>query len=101
MFYNTNQIKELAQDCGSHFFDSSAMRWFASPTHERVYGGRYFVTSEQHDGSEVWDGQRRYTIRSFEYADGRVTIDTVGDFGAYKTSAEAHRAAAKLVEAKV
>ena len=101
MFYNTYQIKELARDCGNHFFDPGSTRFFQSRTHERVYGGRYFVTSEQHDGPEVWGGARRYTIRSFDYTEGVVTIDTVGDFGFYETSADAHRAAAKLAEAKV
>ena len=98
MFHNTYQIKELARDCGNHFFDPTAMRWFGSRTHERVYGGRYFVTSEQDSMGHGFGGQRRYTVRSFEYVDGRVYIDTVGDFGAYETSAQAHRAAKKFSE---
>jgi len=96
IFHDTTQVRELARDCGNHFFDADSMKHFGSRIHDRVYGGRYFVTSEQDNTGHAWDGQRRYTVRSFDYEDGRFTIDTVGEFGEYATATKAHAVAAKL-----
>ena len=68
------------------------MRWFDSRISSRIYGGRYFVTSERYN----YDEPRLYTVRSFTYSDGRLEIDTVGEFQQYETARQAHNAAAKL-----
>jgi hypothetical protein len=47
---------------GQHFFSPSAMRWFNSRIGSTIYGGRFFITSEQ-DSYGAWGGKRRYTIR--------------------------------------
>lgn len=96
MFRNTQQIRELARDTGSHFFDPETMRFFHSRVSAAVYGGRYFVTSERSEWPEVWGGRRRYTIRKATYDHGRFSIDTVGEFGQFATLAEATAEAKRL-----
>ena len=80
----TTELKQLARDCGNHFFSPGAMRFFNSRVGAKVYRGRYFVTSEQYS-----EEPRRYTLRSFAYADGVLMIDTVGEFGQYATGRDA------------
>lgn len=47
MFKTIEQIKKANQNSGMHWFDKSTMRFFGTRLHDRVYGGRYFVMSEQ------------------------------------------------------
>lgn len=86
-----NEIRYEAKRAGSHFFDADTMRFFGSRVLPTVYGGRYFITSEQdHYGNEA----KAYTIR-IALADGH--IDTVGNFQAYATRAQAVSAVKQLV----
>jgi hypothetical protein len=71
-----------------HWFDASTLRFFRSRVSDTIYGGRFFVTSEQ-DG----DHPRRYTIR---VAHPEGAIDTVGAFQQYATGSGAHKAAQRL-----
>jgi hypothetical protein len=61
------------------------MRWWDTVILSRVYGGRYFVTSEA-----PADSNRRYTVRR-ALDDG--TVETHGEFMAYGTRREASNAA--------
>lgn len=92
------EIKSLAMSSGSHFFDADTLRFFSSRVSSRVHvgvSGRrvYFVTSEQYDTGYV----RKYTVRKIHVCNGR--IDTVGEFQAYRTSAQAHGAASRAASA--
>jgi hypothetical protein len=70
------------------------MRFFESRVHPGVFGGRYFVTSEQFVNlSQGYADLRRYTIR---IADHEGRIDTVGEFQEFATLSEAHDRAKEL-----
>lgn len=96
-FHNTEQLRQLAADVGNHFFDRDALRFFGSRIGSDVFAGRYFVTSERDSSGAVWNGERRYTVRSYSYADGRLDIDTVGEFGEHATRANALAAVRSLL----
>jgi hypothetical protein len=90
-FQNIEEVKTQNKRKGQHFFDASTMRFFGSRVGYRIYGGCYFVTSEQ----DNYGGYaRRYTVR-VAYACG--DIDTVGDFQAYATRAQAVKAIKQLL----
>jgi hypothetical protein len=89
---NTTQLKELARDCGNHFFTPGAMRFFNSRVSNNVWGGRYFITSERYS-----DEPRRYTVREFVYSEGRLTIDTVGEFQEFGKMSQAIKRVRELV----
>ena len=96
-FASIGQIKQANRQLGHHFFDKDTLRFFHSRNGSTVYGGRYFVTSEQDEGfgqlGAAWGGERRYTVRRAN-ADG--SIDTVGEFGQYGSRSGAAAAAARL-----
>jgi hypothetical protein len=89
-FYDMNEIKRANARAGQHFFEEGTMRFFNSRVGDTVHcgpGGIFFVTSEQFDDSSP----RRYTVREFVPATGR--INTVGKFQEHATNAAAHRRA--------
>ena len=88
-YSSVEDIKAAHAARGGHFFDPDSMRFFNSKVSGQVINGRHFVTSERFDQ----DSPRQYTIREAK-PDG--SIDTVGDFGGYKTGAQAKRAARNL-----
>ena len=88
MFNTVKDIKRLAADVGYHWFEPATMRYFGSRVGSKVYGGQYFISSEQYFHTEP----RLYTIRKVTYSDGRMEIDTVGEFQQYATRAEAEAA---------
>jgi hypothetical protein len=91
-YFTISGIKQANTARGHHFFDASSMRFFRSKiASKRVFGGRYFITSEQFD----WDSPRLYTIREAK-PDGR--IETVQEFQKFATVEQAKRAAEKLVK---
>ena len=92
---DVHEIKLHNIKVGQHFFDEGAMRFFSSRVHSKVYGGRFFVTSEQ-DAHEygAWNGERRYTVR--ECLNGY--IETCGGFGEFATARDAQRLARRLAE---
>ena len=94
IFKNVDAIKQANTEIGHHFFDRDAMAFFSSRVEDsgRVWGGRYFVTSEQCKfRGETF--ARRYTLRRAN-RDG--SINTVfGQFQEYETLADAISAADK------
>lgn len=97
---STEDLKELAQQSGNHFFDPKTMRFFNSRAskHVRMLNPDcgLFVTSEKYE-----DEPRKYTVRIFtinSYINQfganrlRVDIDTFGEFQQYNTSREAWQA---------
>lgn len=86
MYFTMTQIKQANRDKGHHWFDPSTLRFFRSRFGKRVYGARYFVSSEQGPGMP-----RRYSVR-IAHDDGRVC--TVGEFNSM-TRSEAHTFARK------
>jgi hypothetical protein len=93
IFYSVADIEREARYAGSHFFDRDTMRFFGSRVLDGTYAGRLFVTSEKgpHD-----DSPRLYTVRVIIPAGRgrRFSIEDVGGFQAFTSSAAAHRAAA-------
>lgn len=76
LYYTIDQIKQA--DNGGHFFHKGAMRGFHTRVSDRIYGGKYFVTSERF--TDKYNGfyeERYYTVRECD-KDGN--IHTVGNF---------------------
>jgi len=77
------------------WFDPGAMSFFSSQIHDKVYHGRYFITSEQYEATDYGktlgftDGPRKYSVRVC-HPDG--SIDTVGEHMAYDSVEQAERA---------
>ena len=89
MYTHITEIRNANERLGHHFFEDGNLRFFRSRIGSSVYGGRYFITSEQFDANSP----RLYTIREAK-PNGR--IDTVGEFQQYASHAQATRAAKKL-----
>lgn len=75
-FANITEIKAVNKAAGGHWFEPATLRFFRSRVESKVYGGKYFVTSEQQDDLS----QRKYTVRE-AHPDG--SISTVGKFQGY------------------
>ena len=82
---NITQIKRANKALGHHFFDRDAMTFFRSRVYPHVYGGRFFITSEQFVAGDGEEFPREYTVREAR-PDG--TIDTV-DMPKFKALADA------------
>lgn len=92
-FATYSTIEEIEADhrsTGGHFFDAASKRFFRSRIGAAVYGGRFFITSEQFDHQSP----RLYTIR--ECINGR--IEDLGEFQQYATGAAARAAIRKHLE---
>lgn len=106
MFKTIDEIIEASQGRGGHFFDRETIEFFGTEIYKTVYGGRYFITSERDkgvsmsDGSvrQAWDGNRLYTIR---VCDDEGFINTVGEFGGFKSLVEAQAAIYKMLGSAV
>ena len=97
--HTLDQIKRAAAAAGSHWFEKSALRYFASRVSSHVYsvpGGALFVSSEQFKSFCMEDGPRLYSVRSCTF-DG--TVDTVGEFQQHESSKAAHTEALRLAMA--
>jgi len=88
-FFNTGQVKAASKAAGSHWFEPSTMRFFKSRVLSVVYGGRFFVTSEQGP-----NGVRAYSVR--EASEDGSSISTVGEFQGWATAPQAKREAKRL-----
>jgi hypothetical protein len=96
--YNTTG--EMAEDnrlIGHSWFGKDNMRAFGCRVLETVYGGHYFVSSEQHKSyyPSYFCEPRKYTVRSC--FNGK--IDTVGEFQAYSSARQAQAAAREAARA--
>lgn len=84
-YSSVSEIKLANRRAGQHFFDADTMRFFRSRVGDKVYGGRYFITSEQFDD----EAPRLYTIRE---AMPNGHIEDASEFQAYRTRAQAQAA---------
>ena len=84
-FRTISEIQAANERLGHHWFEPGALRFFNSRVGCTVYASRYFVSSEQFD----YTSPRLYTVRR---ANDDGSIDTVGEFQAYRTCAEARQA---------
>jgi len=89
VYKSIDEIKKANALAGGKWFSPDTMHFFRSHILPYVYGGRYFITSEQPPY-----GDRVYSIRVAQ-EDG--SIDNVGKFGAYASAKEAQRAVYELV----
>ena len=89
--FTLRTIREANAEAGFHFFAPSTMRFFRSRLGKTVYGGKYFVTSEQFNG----DSERLYTIRQ---VDDKGSVSTVGAFQGYASNREAVAAIHRLIK---
>jgi len=85
-----NDIKDAHSRSGGNWFSASTMKYWNTRVHSAIYGGTYFVSSDAD-----YSSARVYTVRRID-SDG--SISTVGDFGAYATSKQAHKAAKALAD---
>ena len=85
-YESMQQVRAANAAAGGHWFDADALRFFGSRISDTLYGGRFFVSSEQDRNGSAWDGARRYTVRE-ALPGGR--IETVGQFGMFDTRREA------------
>jgi uncharacterized protein (DUF1330 family) len=95
-YSSIEEIRAANRAAGQYFFHEAKLRYFDSRVLAKVYGGRYFVTSEQHHRFDGSSEPRRYTVREVEHC-GHVY--TVGEFQGYATASEAARAAQELANA--
>lgn len=82
-YKNITEIEQNNIRNGGRWFSKENMRWFNCRINPEIFYGRYFITSERYDGEP-----RYYTIREAR-PDG--DIDTVGEFQAFKTLAQAKK----------
>lgn len=80
MFSTMQEVREANKAAGRFWFSESTTRFFNSRVETELIAGRWFVTSES-------NGTRRYTVR--EVLDDGARIETVGEFMAHGTLAEA------------
>ena len=93
MFQSISELKAKNRERGSHFFSPSTMRFFHSRIESRLYGGRFFITSEQRE----YTTPRRFTVRE---ALPSGDIRTVGEFHAYVHIADARAVCRALCKAR-
>jgi hypothetical protein len=88
-----NANRKYAESKGRvYWFNTEAMKFFNTRIHTKnLIGKRYFITSARFNESYPW----QYTIM---LAHDSGEVDTVGDFGAYGSLANAKEAASKLVK---
>lgn len=89
MFNTIQEIKRANKSINHHFFDADTMSFFNSKVVNKVWHGRYFITSEQYNATSP----RLYTIR---YSTDQGRIETLGIFQQYKTLRQAEKAIADI-----
>jgi len=82
-----------------YWFGPGPMGFFSSRLHEKVYSGRYFITSEQYEATDYaksqgsTDGPRRWSIRICKPSG---EIDTVGVHMGFESLQQAETAVEEL-----
>jgi hypothetical protein len=92
-FADLAALKAANEAIGDVWFSKSTMSWFDSRIESRLVHGRYFLTSERNPT----DPLRRYTVRR---ADNEGHVETLGEFYAYASKAEAKAALVAHLEPK-
>ena len=92
MYNHIDEIISEAESAGSHFFSESAMAWFDSIVEPAVYGGRYFITSEQDQHRA--EHPRQWTIRVYN---GGNDIKDASGFCEFNSHEEALSAVKKIL----
>lgn len=77
-FKRIDDIRAANFALGHHWFSPDTLRFFSSRIGKTVYGGRFFITSEQYNDN----APRLYSIRE---AKPNGAIETVGEFQGYAT----------------
>lgn len=90
-FTTTDQVRRAHQ---GYWFSPGARRFFRSRVSRNVWGGRYFISSEQFQEPNGTLWPRLYTIRE---ASPTGDISTVGAFQAYRSRREALREIHRLL----
>lgn len=89
MKYKTIQeIKQANKEAGNFFFSPNNMRFFNSCVLNKVYNGKYFITSEKGPNNI-----RAFTIHMIT-EDGKIQV--IGEFQQYKTAQQAKIIAERL-----
>ena len=93
MFKTIADVKRRNKEIDRHFFEKSTMKFFNSKIESKLYGGKYFVTSEQFDENS----KRKYTVR---IANNDGSIDTIGRFSEFSSKEDAIEAIKKIIGEK-
>lgn len=91
-FHTIAEIKEANRIRGHYYFSRETMKFFSSRVLPTIYGGRYFITSEQ-DKYASSPVPRKYTIR---YAKDDGSIEKASGFEEFSNLDEARRTAREL-----
>lgn len=83
----TDLKREYYRKSSGHWFDKDTMRFFRSRVGDKIYENYYFISSEQFNDRSP----RLYTIRKFFIKEGKIYIDTVGEFQQFETYNQAKR----------
>lgn len=96
MYATIQEIKQANKRKGGNWFDKSTMEFFASQINNKVYHGKFFITSEQFEATDYqkerygWtDGPRKFSVRMCKH-DG--SIETIGEHMKFTSLQEAELA---------
>lgn len=95
-FASMTEVKAAFDTAGNNWFSPSTMKWWHSKVESDLIGGQFFITSEQRER----DTERKFSVRKVgRDSNGGLSIDTVGEFHAHATLAQARRALDEEVKA--
>lgn len=92
IYRTLDDFREANRRAGFHFFDQDTLRFFRSRIVDEIYAGRFFITSEQFEGTDGHREPRRYTVR-VAMPDGSTRSRDIGEFQQWATLAEAREMA--------
>lgn len=93
-FQSMYAVKLANRQAGFHFFEKATLRFFASRIGRELYGGKYFITSEQFIPSSGLAEPRKYTVRCI-HPEGDIT--TIGAFQQYGSATTARNQIKRLL----
>lgn len=93
-YFTMSAIKTANRAAGRHWFDAATLRFFDGRVGSTVYHGRFFISSEQFQGSRpCFATPRAWTIRA---CNDRGYIETVGEFQQYDSPQSAVAAVKRM-----